>query len=146
MVRACVLSWASPSSREQRKCLSGVALLGTVGASSQWLQGPWLKAGITVDSVKLNQLKQKMGWGSPGRPMAPSPSLGRPLGPWKAASMCQKQLALHETMSPLLTGRALINICKRNEVENSTCVGGGRAWDMSTTPMALFSQDGSAKV
>lgn len=57
MARACVLSWASPSSWEQRKCLSGVALLGTVGASPQWLQGPWLKAGITVDSVKLNQLK-----------------------------------------------------------------------------------------
>lgn len=57
MARACVLSWASPSSPEQRKCLSGVALLGTVGANPQWLQGPWLKAGITVDSVKLNQLK-----------------------------------------------------------------------------------------
>lgn len=33
MARACVLSWASPSSPEQRKCFSGVTLLGTVGMS-----------------------------------------------------------------------------------------------------------------
>lgn len=128
MACVCVLSWASPSLPEQRKCLQ----CGPAGNSgckpSVWLQGPWLKAGMTVDSVKLNQLEQSM-----------------PPGPWKAASIHQKRLALHQTMSPLLTRGALINICKRNKVENSTCVGGGRAWDRSTTPVAFSSQYGSGR-
>lgn len=52
-----------------------------------WLQGPWLKAGMTADSVKLNQLEQNMGRGGRGEyrgrvlPKAPSPSLGRRQGP-----------------------------------------------------------------
>lgn len=71
-------------------------------------------------------------------PTAPSPNLGRLPRPWKAASVCQEWLAFHKTMSPLLTGEALLNICKRNKVENSTCVGGGRARDLSTTLKALF--------
>lgn len=78
------------------------------------------------------------------RSQRPLSQLGQVPGPWKAASVRQKRLALHKTMSPLLTGRALINICKRNQVENSTCEGGGRVWDMSTTLMALLSRDGSS--
>lgn len=97
--------------------------------------------------MKLNQLQQNRVAEYRGGvlPVAPSSSLGRLPGPWKAASIGQKWLALHKTMTPLLTGRALINICKRNQVENSTCAGRGRAWAVSTTLMALFSQDGSSR-
>lgn len=51
----------------------------------------------------------------------------------------QNRLALHKTVSPLLTSQGL-DICKRHQVENSTFVGGGQAWHKSTQRMALFSQ------
>ena len=44
------------------------------------------------------------GWGAPN---STRPSSGGLLGPWEVASVCQKQLALHETMGPLLTGWGL---------------------------------------
>ena len=92
----------------------------------EWARGlseasrPWLKAGITLDPAKSNELEENTGERSTkdtGAPTRPKPQLG-----WAAEALgsSQNRLALHETMSPLLLVGTLINICKRSKVENST--------------------------
>lgn len=67
---------------------------------------PWLKAAVTFDPAKLNQLEQRGRRATEGR--------GAPNGPmsqlrWAAGALesSQKLLTLPETMSPLLTGQGL---------------------------------------
>lgn len=63
--------------------------------SSVWLQGLWLTAGMTADSVKLKQLEQNMGGESTGGrvfPKAPSPSLGRRQGPGRRPVFARNDL------------------------------------------------------
>lgn len=51
---------------------------------------PWLKAAVTFDPAKLNQLEQRgrRATGAEVLPTAPCPSSGGPPGPWKAARNC----------------------------------------------------------
>lgn len=89
-------SWASPPRWSREAVCGSVALLGT-GANTQGASGSLAQVRMTTDSAKLHNWRRTWaagggrycGWRCPQ--YSPS-SLGGPLGPWEAASVCQQRL------------------------------------------------------